>query len=214
MSDSHQLVKAGYHLFIEYCEKDKDFLIKGNDVMKKFKVRCERYVKDEDDALFETSFLISGLKDFAASGSAAVAQPNFIAFMELPETRMKVKQLIELRFCGERASEWLPKVEELNLQGDLFAFVESNGGLKPHLFFHRFHNLLFPNQSTAIGEGTRLKQTAEMFGIVNRKKMSSIRMQAAVRNRSNSYLREMGVFDELSDFAKTAIPWFVYEAAQ
>lgn len=210
--DINKLLRRAYELLKQDLAKPQNVHIEplANEALQRLHQDIRTWGIVDDVSPFDAYWTDAGANAISAEGNARMVKGDFNTYLQDPDTRERVRQLLLLRKKEAIDFRLVHKAVEIGLIENLDRFNFVVG--RPLLYVHRMELMIFPELSTSIADRKKLEDTGKELGI-NGKNVAFERLQYQVRDKVDDFIREEGLTNE-TDFVKMGIAWWVLDAAR
>ncbi|MDK2919601.1 MAG: hypothetical protein PWQ37_2334 [Candidatus Petromonas sp.] len=212
------IIEMAYQSHKDFVEENREAVKIANETLKEFHREIELWDDSKDiEFIFADNnekYLIGERpNNICDEGNANHTRKNFIKFMHDKRTKNIVKKMFNLRKKNELDFTIPARVYKLALFDHLKEYKFR--GDKPWLYTLRFVIMTFPELFTTIADRKKLFKTAKILQFQNvrddKKNYRFELVEFQIRSAVDSYLKEMGVLDDLTLWGNAAVAYNIVD---
>lgn len=199
-----ELIKKAYDRYIEWTNTT-DGKVLGDEYTYQVKSVIDDFIHNRNMLLFaddNNEYLFARGNRWARIGPGAMARENFKLFLKDEQTRSLIRTILT-----NDVSQNKNLIRDYFDYRDQFSYMD--GVYFPRAYTNRLFTILLSDISTTISKEDVLEKVANALGLFTNGK-SFGEVQLDVRAKTDSCLKELGLFDRCSTFDKAVIPWFIH----
>lgn len=211
----NEIIGKAYKCYLEDLKLNEQKLRyeKLENELIKFKQKLRNW-KANDDIDFILDFALSDeARIFAKDGQAKSTTPGFKKFMDMKEVRKNLEQMIFYKFNVEDDVQKNNKIASHDIKDSLDKLDKTEFEFdKPKLLTGRLLLMIFTELFTTIADETELNTVCDKLGIGtkdNKKEKRYLSKQRQIRCKIDDYLKECNLYEEIDEFDRARIGWFI-----